>query len=158
MGTDLTPLGPDEVVAVPVGGDDDLVLVLGRGLKDGGSPVPWALVDAVVDKGGLLGGAVAARGLLDGSLVRLAPETVKQLRQGATLVKYSQGFALGTLKRAGGARFSHSVRFVPGPAISGRHLHPRVLADAGSCSTNLCEGRDNRTHGRTGRGWKRKKA
>ena len=116
MGTDLTPLGPDEVVAIPVAERDDLVLVLGHELREGGSPVPRALVHAAVDKGGLLGGAAAARGLLDGSLVRLAPETVKQLRQGATFVKDSQGFALGTLKQAGGGRFSHSVRFVPGPA------------------------------------------
>ncbi len=116
MVSDLTPLGPDEVVAIPVGEREGLVLLLGCELSDGEASVPRAFVDAAVDKGGILGGAVAAKGLLDGSLVRLAPETVKQLREGAAFVKDSQGLALGTLKQAGGGRFTHSVRFMPGPA------------------------------------------
>lgn len=112
--TELAPLGEDEVAIVPIDVERGLILALGQDLKENGEPVAGALLDAALDKAGLLGGMYAAKGLLDGTLVRLSPQTVARLREGAVFLKDSQGLALGTLRDAG--RFSDAVRFLPGAA------------------------------------------
>lgn len=106
-------LKPDEVALIPIDPDKGLVLALGYDLKEDGEPVARGLLDAALDKAGFLGGAYASKAMLDGSLVRLAPQTVKQIREGAVFLKDKEGLALGTLKEAGGHRFAGAVRFVP---------------------------------------------
>lgn len=109
----LDPLGDDEVALIPVDRDQGLVLALGREL-DEGEPMPKGLLNAALDKAGLAGGLFASKALLDGSLVRLAPETVSRLRDGAVFVRDIQGLALGTLRD--GTGFTNAVRFLPGAA------------------------------------------
>jgi hypothetical protein len=65
------------------------VLAIGRGIGEIDAPVSRSLVEAAVKTGGLLGGATAATSLIDGSLVRLAPETVHALQQGAVFAEDS---------------------------------------------------------------------
>jgi hypothetical protein len=130
MTDEITPLGAGEVAVVPIPGRHDLVLAIGQSLKDPGEPVGKGVLDAVLEKGGLLGGAMAAQGLLDGSLVRLAPETVTQIKNGAVFLKDKQGFALGTLKNAGDPKFRSAVRFLPGaanPVAAGLMLQTMAL-------------------------------
>jgi hypothetical protein len=92
MSSELIPLADDEIAVIPVEGSVDLALAIGKGIGEIDAPVPRSLVDAAVKTGGLLGGATAATSLLfDGSLVRLAPETVQALNQGAVFAKDAQG-------------------------------------------------------------------
>jgi hypothetical protein len=96
MGAEIVPLQQDEVAVVPIEGFNDLVLAIGQDLREhDATPVPPAILEAVIDKGGWIGGASAAKSLMDGALVRLAPETVKQLKQGAVFAKDKQGLAPG---------------------------------------------------------------
>jgi hypothetical protein len=111
MGAEIVPLQQDEVAVVPIEGFNDLVLAIGQDLREhDATPVPRAILEAVIDKGGWIGGASAAKSLMDGSLVRLAPETVKQLKQGAVFAKDKQGLALGSLRVAGKPGFKSAVR------------------------------------------------
>lgn len=128
--TDLVPLGSDEVAIVPIDVERGLVLALGHDLKEDGEPVARALLDSALDKAGFLGGAYAAKGLLDGSLVRLAPATVERIREGAVFVKDSQGLALGTLKDVGAHGFTDAARFLPGavnPVAAGLMLQTMAI-------------------------------
>jgi hypothetical protein len=114
MTSDLSPLGDDEVAVIPVNGTGDLALAIGKGIGEIDATVPRSLVDAAVRTGGLLGGATAASSLLlDGSLVRLAPETMQALEHGAVFAK-SQGLWIGSLRTPGAPGFSDAVRLVPG--------------------------------------------
>jgi hypothetical protein len=125
----LEPLGEDEVAVVPVDPEHGLVLVLGRELHEG-EPVPRGLLNEALDKAGLAGGAIGSKALLDGSLVRLAPQTVSQLPDGAVFLRDSQGLALGTLRKEGVRGFTGNVRFLPGaanPAAAGLMLQAMAL-------------------------------
>ncbi len=113
MAGELEPLQPDEVAVVPIDLETGLVLALGHDLHEEGEPVARGLLDAALDKAGFLGGAYAATSLLDGSLVRLAPETVEHLKDGAVFLKDAQGFALGSLRTPSVAGVRAAVRLLP---------------------------------------------
>lgn len=115
-GVEVEPLGSDEVALIPVDSEKGLVLALGYDLRDEGEPVARGLLDAALDKAGFLGGAYASKSLLDGSLVRLAPETVSRMREGAVFLKDKQGFALGSLREISSGKITDAVRFLPGAA------------------------------------------
>lgn len=110
------PLRENEVAVIPIDPERGLALVLGDQVLDAPSwAVPKGLIADALNIGGLLGGAGAAKSLLDGSLVALAPETVKRLNEGAKFVTDGHGFSLGTLTEAGKG-FTDAVRFVEGAA------------------------------------------
>jgi hypothetical protein len=112
-------LGDDEVAVIPVDAERGLALVLGAEVIDAESwQMPRGMVGKAINVGGILGGATAAQGLLDGSLVALAPETVARLDQGAVFSRDAQGFALGSLREVGKRGITDQVRFVPGAANS----------------------------------------
>jgi hypothetical protein len=130
MSSDVVPLGDDEVAVVPVESSDGLALALGKDLADLGDPVPRSLVQAAIDKGGLLGGAMAAKPLLDGSMVRLAPETVQALKNGSVFARDAKGMWLGTLRNPGSPGFTGAVRMVPRatqPAAAGLILQTMAV-------------------------------
>ena len=105
-----------EVAVLPVDVERGLALVLGAEVSDVESwKMPRGLLADAVSVGGLLGGGIAAKPLLDGSLVALAPQTVASLKDGATFVTDGHGFAIGTLTEPGKG-FTGAVRFVEGPA------------------------------------------
>ncbi len=109
---DREELASDEVVVLPVDVERGLALVLGAEVTGAKSwQMPRGLIADAITVGGLLGGGVGAKSLLDGSLVALAPQTVASLKDGAMFVKDGQGFALGTLTEAGKG-FTGAVRFV----------------------------------------------
>lgn len=60
--------------------------------------------------------ADAARKLMDGSLVRLAPETVEQLRSGLDFARDAKGMALGMMRTPGGQGVAAQARFITGAA------------------------------------------
>jgi hypothetical protein len=109
-------LAAGEVAVLPVDVERGLALVLGAEITDGESwSMPKGLIADALTVGGLLGGARAANALrLDGSLVRLAPETLARMQKGAVFAKDKRGVSYGTLKE--GHLFSDPVRFVEGPA------------------------------------------
>lgn len=109
--------GEDEVAVVPVDAERGLALVLGAEVIDAESwQMPRGMIANAINVGGILGGATAAKALLDGSLVALAPQTVARLQEGAVFSKDAQGFALGSLREAGKRGITDQVRFVPGAA------------------------------------------
>jgi hypothetical protein len=111
----IEPLADDEVALIPVDRDQGLVLALAKE-PPAGDLIPTGLLDSALDKAGLAGGAFASMALLDGSLVRLAPETVGRLKEGAVFLRDSQGFALGSLREVGKRGVTDAVRFLPGAA------------------------------------------
>lgn len=117
MADDLDPLREDEALLVPVDLANGLALVAGIDAKLLGKPEPVSrsLVDRFLQTAGYAGGANAARRLTDGSLVRLAPETMRKLNQGATLAQ-SKSVALGVLRDASGKHLAGPVRLLPGAA------------------------------------------
>jgi hypothetical protein len=131
MSSELVPLADDEIAVIPVEGSVDLALAIGKGIGEIDAPVPRSMVDAAVRTGGLLGGATAASSLLlDGSLVRLAPETVQALNQGAVFARDAQGLWLGSLRTPGTPGFSDAVRLVPGavdPVAAGMILQTMAI-------------------------------
>jgi hypothetical protein len=116
MSSDLAPLADDEVAVTPIAGSDDLVLAIGKGIGEIDGRVPRSLVNAAVTTGGLLGGATAAKSLLDGSLIRLAPETVHAIKQGLDYHTDAHGQLLGILHASGAPGIKAVVRMVPGAA------------------------------------------
>ena len=101
------------VAVVPIDVERGLALVLGAEVTDAESwRMPRSLVADALHVGGLLGGAVAAKPLLEGSVVVLAPQTVARLKDGAEFVKDGHGFRLGTLTESGKG-FTDAVRFFP---------------------------------------------
>lgn len=121
-------LGANEVAVVPIDVERGLGLALGYDLKEAGDDIARGLMTSALRTGGLLGGAMAAKPLLDGTLVRLAPETVKRMREGAVFVKDAQGLALGTLRGPSG--FTDAVRFLPpatNPMAAGLLLQTMAL-------------------------------
>lgn len=123
------PLESDEVAVLPVDQEAGIALVIGASVTDEISwKMPQGLVSDFLAVGGLIGAGTAAKSLLDGSLVRLAPQTMEQLRQGAVFVTDAQGFSLGTLSQGG--NFAHAVRFLPGaanPLAAGMLLQSMVI-------------------------------
>ena len=110
--TSREELASDEVAVLPVDVERGIALVLGAEVTDAKSwRMPRGLVADALSIGGLLGGAVAAKPLLDGSLVVLAPQTVARLENGAKFVQDGQGFALGTLTEKGKG-FTDAARFL----------------------------------------------
>lgn len=110
------PLSDDEVAVLPIDGTD-LGVVLGARVDDPRAvAIPPDLIKSLLQVGGVLGGLRTSTALLDGSLIRLAPETVERLRGGAVFVQDAHGLALGTLTQPGQAGFAHAVRFIPGPS------------------------------------------
>lgn len=110
--SDQQELAGDKVVVLPVDVERGLALVLGAEVTDAKSwQMPRGLIADALSVGGLLGGAGAAKSLLDASLVTLAPQTVASLKGGAEFVKDAQGFSIGTLTEAGKG-FTGAVRFV----------------------------------------------
>lgn len=111
-------LGSDQVAVLPVDVERGLALVLGAEVTDAESwKMPRGLIADTLSVGGLLGGASAAKSLLDGSLVTLAPQTIARLQEGAVFSRDKQGgFALGTLREAGKRGITDQVRFVEGAA------------------------------------------
>jgi hypothetical protein len=106
----------EEVAVLPVDVERGLALVVGAEVTDAESwRMPKGLIADAFTVGGLLGGASAAKSLLDGSLVALAPQTVARLQDGAEFARDGQGFALGTLTEAGKG-FTDQVRFVKSAA------------------------------------------
>lgn len=113
--TESEALDAGEVAILPVDVERGIALVLGAEVTEGQSlPVPKGLIADALTVGGLLGGASASKSLLDGSLVRLSPQTMARIRQGAVFARDKQDVAYGTLKE--GHFFSDAVRFVDGPA------------------------------------------
>lgn len=109
-------LGEHEVAVVPVDAERGLALVLGAEVTDAESwQMPRGLIAQAINVGGILGGASAAKAMVDGSLVALAPQTAQRLNQGAWFLRDSQGFALGSLTEAGKG-ITDAVRFLPGAA------------------------------------------
>lgn len=105
-----------EVVVVPVDVERGLALVLGAEVTDAESwSMPKGLIADALNVGGLLGGATAAKSLLDGSLVALAPEILAKIGNGAEFLKGKDGFALGSLTEPGKG-ITGAVRFVEGAA------------------------------------------
>ena len=112
MGDDVVVLEGGEAFVVPVDAESGVVFcanvdpcVLGEPLE-----VSRSLVTRFLEVAGYGLSASAARRLTDGSLVRLAPETMKQLDNGLKFA-HSKGYALGTL-RGGSGTFADPVRFV----------------------------------------------
>jgi hypothetical protein len=113
--TESEELKPGEVAVLPVDVERGLALVLGTDIIEGESwPMPKGLIADALTVGGLMGGAGASKALLDGSLVRLAPQTLARIRQGAVFARDKQDVPYGTLRE--GNLFSDAVRFVDGPA------------------------------------------
>ena len=81
MADELEPWGEEEILIVPVDPEDGLALVAGVDPRLLGTiePTPRSLIDRFAEVAGYAGGGTAARRLADGSLVRLAPETVQKL-------------------------------------------------------------------------------
>lgn len=113
---ELERLGEQEVAAIPIDPETGLVLAIGENLNEGGDLVPKGFLDAVLDAGGFAGGAFASKALLDGSLVRLSPQTVRRMKEGAVFLKDEQGLALGSLYEEGKRGVTDAVRFLPGPS------------------------------------------
>ena len=114
--TEHHDLTTDEVAVLPVDVERGLAVVLGAEVTDAESwPMPKGLVAEALTAGGLAGGAVAAKPLLDGAVVVLAPQTVARLNDGAKFVTDGHGFSLGTLTEPGKG-FTDAARFVRPPA------------------------------------------
>jgi hypothetical protein len=124
-------LGEDEVAVVPVDPERGLALVLGAEVIDAESwQMPRGMIANAIRVGGILGGATAAKPLLDGSLVALAPQTVARLKEGAVFTKDAQGFALGSLREVGKPGITDQVRFVrvaANPAAAGMLLQTMAV-------------------------------
>ena len=107
----------DEVAVIPVDAERGLALVLGAEVIDAESwQMPRGLISGAISVGGILGGGGAAKALLDGSLVSLAPQTVARLKEGAVFTKDAQGFRLGSLREPGKRGITDQVRFLEGAA------------------------------------------
>lgn len=115
-GTEL--IGEGEVAVIPVDAERGLALVLGGEVLDAESwQMPKGLVANALSAGGLLGGGSAAEALAsDASLVRLAPQTVKRLEQGAVYSRDGDGFRLGSLREPGKRGITDQVRLLDGAA------------------------------------------
>ena len=114
--TNSDELARQEVAVLPVDVERGLALVLGAEVADAESwRMPKGLVADALSIGGLLGGAVAAKPLLEGSVVVLAPQTVARLKDGAEFVTDGHGFRIGTLTEPGKG-FTDAARFFPSPA------------------------------------------
>jgi hypothetical protein len=124
-------LGEDEVAVVPVDAERGLALVIGAEAIDGESwQMPKGMIANAIRVGGILGGATAAKPLLDGSLVALAPQTVARIKEGAVFTKDAQGFKLGSLREVGKPGITDQVRFVRGaanPAAAGMLLQTMAV-------------------------------
>lgn len=124
-------LSEDEVAVIPVDPERGLALVLGGAVLDAESwQIPRGMIDSAITAGGLFGGAVAAKDLLDGSLVRLAPQTLARIKEGAYFSKDAEGFRLGTLREVGKRGFTDQVRFIEGaanPAAAGLLLQTMAV-------------------------------
>lgn len=120
----------NEVAILPVDVERGLALVVGAEVTDAESwQVPRGLLADALSVGGLLGGGIAAKSLVDGSLVALAPQTLASLKDGARFVTDGQGFAIGTLTEPGKG-FTGAVRFVEGaanPAAAGMLLQTMAV-------------------------------
>lgn len=113
MGEDAVALRDDEAFVVPVDIESGVAFCAGADPTLLGERLETdpSLVNRFLEVGNYTLAADAARRLADGTLVRLSPETVKQLSDGAAFVRDGQGFALGTL-RGGSGSFAGPVRFV----------------------------------------------
>jgi hypothetical protein len=114
-GSELEALADNEVAFIPIDKEQGLVLALGHGLDDG-LPVPKGLLDSALDLAGFAGGALSSKALLDGSLVRLAPQTVSRMKDGAVFLRDADGVALGSLREIGKRGVTDQVRFISGAA------------------------------------------
>jgi hypothetical protein len=113
--TEADGLADGEMAVIPVDVERGLALVLGAEVTDVESwQMPRGLVADVLNVGGLLGGASAAKALREASLITLAPETLARLNDGAVFARDKRDVAIGTLREGG--RFSDAVRLVPAPA------------------------------------------
>lgn len=117
MTDDAPALRDGEALVVPVDLEDGLALVFGIDPTAIGTPQPASrsLIDRYLQVAGYTGGANVARRLADGSLVRLAPETLERMREGATFAQ-SKGVAIGVLRNAENTKFAGPVRLLPGAA------------------------------------------
>ena len=107
----------DGALVIPVDVERGLALVLGAEVIDAESwRMPKGLIADAIGIGGLLGGASAAKSLLDGSLVALAPQTVAKLGKGVEFVPDGPGVSLAILRDVGTGRFAHQARFIEGAA------------------------------------------
>lgn len=103
----------EPVAVVPVDVDRGLALVLGTEVVDAESwQMPKGLVADALNVGGLLGGTVAAKSLLEGSLYVVAPETLARLGNGVEFATDKQGVTLGTLREVGTGHFAGPVRLI----------------------------------------------
>lgn len=115
MGDDVEAFGDDEAFVVPVDAESGVVFCASVDPSLLGEPlqVSRSLVNRFLEVANYGLTASAAQRLTDGSLVRLAPETMKQLDDGLKFV-HDGGYALGMMRAPGSLKIAAQARFITG--------------------------------------------
>lgn len=116
--SDLPALQDGEAVVIPADLERGIALVANIDPELLGRPMgaDRLAVGRLLEAANYGFAADAARKLMDGSLVRLAPETVEQLSSGLDFARDAKGMALGMMRTPGGQGVAAQARFITGAA------------------------------------------